>query len=100
MYNNAVDAFIKIFRSEGIVRGLYRGFSAYVLSSFPGVFYIMTYENVRGQLSTKGYRSSIQSLVAGASASLVGQTFMVPVDVVGQHLMMSVSIVNYNNCSA
>lgn len=53
-----------------------------------GVFYVSTYEGVRHVLAQKQIDSRIRALVAGGSASLVGQTIIVPFDVISQHLMM------------
>lgn len=56
--------------------------------TFVGVFYISTYEGVRHILSHQNIDSKIRALVAGGLASVVGQTIIVPFDVVSQHLMM------------
>lgn len=53
-----------------------------------GVFYISTYEGVRHVLNKKNINSNVRALVAGGAASLVGQTIIVPFDVLSQHLMM------------
>lgn len=53
-----------------------------------GVFYITTYEGVRHVLKQKNINSNFRALVAGGAASLVGQTIIVPFDVISQHLMM------------
>nr|CAG4644913.1 EOG090X08ST [Leptodora kindtii] len=56
---------------------------------FSGAFYILTYENVRHVLGTVNINDSkIKALIAGGCASLVGQTIIVPFDVISQHLMM------------
>lgn len=55
---------------------------------FLGVFYITTYEGVRHILNKKNVHSNIRALIAGGTASLVGQTIIVPFDVLSQHLMM------------
>lgn len=53
-----------------------------------GVFYISTYEGVRHILAPFNIDSRIRALVAGGLASIVGQTIIVPFDVISQHLMM------------
>ncbi|VVC98146.1 unnamed protein product [Leptidea sinapis] len=58
-YKGVSDAISKIYASEGM-SGLYRGF----------------------------WLSSMKSFVAGGCASLVGQTVIVPFDVLSQHLMV------------
>ena len=52
--------------------------------------YVTTYERVRVFLreSAKIDNTRIRSYIAGGCASAVGQTFVVPVDIVAQHLMM------------
>lgn len=52
------------------------------------MFYISTYEGVRHILAQHEVDSRIRALVAGGLASIVGQTIIVPFDVISQHLMM------------
>jgi len=88
VYKGTFDAFRKIIKYEG-VKGLYKGFWVNVFSIVSGTFYIMTYENVRYVLLRNNVTDSrIRALIAGGCASLVGQTIIVPVDVISQHLMM------------
>ncbi|RZC41371.1 Mito carr domain containing protein [Asbolus verrucosus] len=93
IYNGMFDAYGKIYRYEGF-SGLYRGFwvsSVQIISVntlIPGVFYISVYEGVRHLLAKKNLNSRMRALIAGGSASLVGQTIIVPFDVLSQHLMM------------
>lgn len=53
-----------------------------------GVFYISTYEGVRHLLSQHGIEGRAKALAGGACASLVGQTIIVPFDVISQHAMV------------
>lgn len=39
-------------------------------------------------MNQKNVHSNIRALIAGGTASLVGQTIIVPFDVLSQHLMM------------
>ncbi|KAK1125106.1 hypothetical protein K0M31_006445 [Melipona bicolor] len=91
MYNGMLDACKKIYQVEG-VSGLYRGFWISSIQTVSGVFYVSTYEGVRhilGQNDVIGnIDSRIKSLIAGGAASLVGQTIVVPFDVLSQHLMV------------
>lgn len=82
-----IDAFGKIYRSEG-VNGLYRGFWVSSAQIVSGVFYIATYESVRHILTQQNASASAKSLIAGGCASIVGQTIIVPFDVLSQHLMV------------
>jgi solute carrier family 25 protein 44 len=54
-----------------------------------GLCYVSTYEGVRHVLDSHGVRNNkVKALLGGASASLVGQTIIVPFDVISQHLMV------------
>nr|CAH7728921.1 unnamed protein product [Callosobruchus chinensis] len=81
------DAYGKIYRYEGFT-GLYRGFWVSSVQIISGVFYISTYEGARHILKQQNVNSNVRALAAGAAASLVGQTIIVPFDVLSQHLMM------------
>ncbi|CAK9807676.1 Solute carrier family 25 member 44 [Anthophora quadrimaculata] len=91
MYNGMIDAYKKIYQVEGVA-GLYRGFWISSIQIVSGVFYISTYEGVRHLLGQNGVignvDSRVKALIAGGAASLVGQTMVVPFDVLSQHLMV------------
>ena len=88
IYKGTWDAFRKIVKNEGF-KGLYKGFWVNLFSIVSGTFYVLTYENVRHLLQANDVTDSrIRALVAGGCASLVGQTIIVPIDVISQHLMM------------
>ena len=88
MYRGTWDAFQKIVKLEG-ARGLYRGFWVNAFSVVSGSFYILTYENVRHLLKSLNVNDTqLKALVAGGCASMVGQTCIVPFDVISQRLMM------------
>lgn len=87
VYSGMIDCGTKIFRAEGAA-GLYRGFWISSVQIFSGVFYISTYEGVRHLLTQNGCGPQVKSLVAGGCASLVGQTIIVPFDVISQHAMV------------
>jgi solute carrier family 25 protein 44 len=54
-----------------------------------GVCYVSTYEMARHQLERRGIRDTkVKALVGGSCASLVGQTVIVPFDVISQHVMV------------
>ncbi len=54
-----------------------------------GLCYVSTYEGVRHVLDRHGVKENkVKALLGGASASLVGQTIIVPFDVISQHLMV------------
>ena len=85
MYNGTFDAFAKIWKYEGI-RGFYKGFLTNSFTLVSGQIYITTYEVIRSQ--TEGYPTFLRGFIAGACASFVGQTILVPIDVVSQRLMV------------
>nr|CAH7728920.1 unnamed protein product [Callosobruchus chinensis] len=87
LYTGMFDAYGKIYRYEGFT-GLYRGFWVSSVQIISGVFYISTYEGARHILKQQNVNSNVRALAAGAAASLVGQTIIVPFDVLSQHLMM------------
>ncbi|XP_039281789.1 solute carrier family 25 member 44-like isoform X2 [Nilaparvata lugens] len=87
MYNGLWDAGNKIYRTEG-VSGLYRGFWVSSVQIVSGVMYIGTYEGVRHVLSQYRSPPSVKAMLGGGAASLVGQTVIVPFDVISQHLMV------------
>lgn len=71
------------------VGGLYKGFWMSAFQLVSGIFYITTYENVRHFLQQRGVKDSrVRALAGGACASLVGQTIIVPFDVISQHMMV------------
>ncbi|XP_048003092.1 solute carrier family 25 member 44, partial [Leguminivora glycinivorella] len=86
-YSGVADAISKIYRHEG-VSGLYRGFWLSSFQIISGVFYISTYEGVRHELGKYDVSPKLKSFIGGGCASLVGQTIIVPFDVLSQHLMV------------
>lgn len=52
------------------------------------MFYISVYEGVRHVLAQNNIDSRVRAVIAGGSASVVGQTIIVPFDILSQHLMM------------
>ncbi|CAK1592093.1 unnamed protein product [Parnassius mnemosyne] len=86
-YKGVTDAITKIYRNEGI-SGLYRGFWLSSFQIISGVFYISTYEGVRHELGKYDISPKMKSFIGGGCASLVGQTVIVPFDVLSQHLMV------------
>lgn len=87
VYKGMIDCGCKIYQAEG-VRGLYRGFWISSFQIISGVFYISTYEGVRHMLHQRGCGNKVKAIVAGGAASLVGQTIIVPFDVISQHIMV------------
>ncbi|GJQ83817.1 hypothetical protein Trydic_g5675 [Trypoxylus dichotomus] len=87
VYTGMFDAYGKILRYEGF-SGLYKGFWVSSVQIVSGVFYISTYEGVRHLLAQRNVDSRVRALIAGGIASMVGQTIIVPFDVLSQHLMM------------
>lgn len=86
-----IDAYRKIYKLEGI-SGLYRGFWISSVQIVSGVFYVTTYEGVRHLLGQDPMTSQldprIKALIGGGCASVVGQTIIVPFDILSQHLMV------------
>lgn len=87
VYKGMFDCGHKIYQKEGF-KGLYRGFWISSFQIVSGVFYISTYEGVRHLLTQRGCGQSTKAIIAGGTASLVGQTIIVPFDVISQHIMV------------
>jgi len=88
LYKGTFDAFRQISANEGY-RGLYRGFWISAFQVVSGVCYVSTYEGVRHMLDRNGIKDmKVKALVGGSCASVVGQTVIVPFDVISQHLMV------------
>ncbi|KAG8248473.1 hypothetical protein J6590_039653 [Homalodisca vitripennis] len=95
-----IDAACKIYQSEG-ASGLYRGFWVSSVQIVSGVMYIATYEGVRHILTQHNASASTKSLLGGGCASVVGQTVIVPFDILSQHLMvLGVAESKYNKNKA
>jgi solute carrier family 25, member 44 len=87
VYKGMIDAGMKIYKLEGM-KGLYRGFWISSVQIVSGVFYISTYEAVRHIVGQYGGTQRTKALIGGGVASLVGQTIIVPFDVISQHAMV------------
>lgn len=67
-YRSLGDAYLKIFRQEGFRRGLYGGFSAAMLGSFPGtVVFFGCYELCKRSMLDHGINPSVSFLTSGLS---------------------------------
>lgn len=86
-----------ILRTDG-VSGLYRGFGTVVLGAIPArIMYLTTLEAMKSVAAPFAQRvaanetqaAGTANFVAGAVASLVTQSILVPIDVVSQRLMVN-----------
>ena len=65
-YASLSDSYVKIFRQEGVRRGLYGGFTAAMLGSFPGtVVFFGSYEYCKRNILDRGINPSIAYLASG-----------------------------------
>ncbi|EDV25724.1 uncharacterized protein TRIADDRAFT_23904 [Trichoplax adhaerens] len=87
IYTGTFDAFKKILRYEGL-RGLYKGFLVNSVSLGIGQIYITAYEIVRQKLQSNYVSEATRGFVAGGAASVIAQSFGVPIDIVSQKLMV------------
>ncbi|XP_076438973.1 solute carrier family 25 member 44-like [Babylonia areolata] len=89
LYKGTFDAFLKISKHEG-PSGLYRGFWVSCLQLFPSMTYITSYEWTRHHLTEQASitNSKVLSFISGGTASVIGQTLAVPLDIVTQHMML------------
>jgi hypothetical protein len=65
-YTSLSDSYAKIFRQEGVRRGLYGGFTAAMLGSFPGtVIFFGSYEYCKRHMLDYGINPSVSYLTSG-----------------------------------
>jgi Mitochondrial carrier protein len=68
-YTSMSGSYLKIFRQEGLRRGLYGGVTAAMLGSFPGtVIFFGTYEYCKRHMLDRGINPSISYLTGGTRA--------------------------------
>ena len=85
LYKNTLDAVYKTVKLEGIL-GLYKGFAISQVGVLTGHVYATSYEVSREQFST--FQNAIRGFIAGGLAAVIEQTFVNPVDVISQRLMV------------
>ena len=67
-YTSLPSSYAKIFRQEGLCRGLYSGVTPAFLGSFPGtIIFFGTYEYSKRNLIDAGWNSSLAYLASGMS---------------------------------
>jgi hypothetical protein len=67
-YGSLSSAYTKIFRQEGIARGLYSGVTPAFLGSFPGtIIFFGTYEYSKRHMIAAGVHPSLAYLAGGIS---------------------------------
>ena len=85
LYKNTLDAVYKTVKHEGFL-GLYKGFPVSQLSVLTGHVYATSYEVSREQFSM--FHNAVRGFIAGGLAAVIEQTFVNPVDVISQRLMV------------
>ncbi|EXJ54092.1 hypothetical protein A1O7_09429 [Cladophialophora yegresii CBS 114405] len=94
-YASLSDSYVKIFRQEGVRRGLYGGFTAAMLGSFPGtVIFFGAYEYCKRHMLDRGVNPSISYLASGFIADLAASIVYVPSEVLKTRLQLQG---RYNN---
>ena len=94
-YTSLSDSYAKIFKQEGFRRGLYGGFTAAMLGSFPGtVAFFGVYEYTKRYLLDRGLNASVTFLSAGFIADLAASVVYVPSEVLKTRLQLQG---RYNN---
>ena len=86
LYLNLSDALKKIIKEEGR-KGLYKGFWINNLTLFSQVWYIGAYEMARNNIFSD-FNQKVRAFLAGGFASVIGQTTVLPIDIVTQHLQV------------
>ena len=70
-YGSLSSAYLKIFRQEGVLRGLYSGVTPAFLGSFPGtIIFFGTYEYSKRHMLAAGVHPSLAYLAGGISLRL------------------------------
>lgn len=76
-YTSLSDSYVKIFRQEGVKRGLYGGFTAAMLGSFPGtVIFFGTYEYCKRYMLDRGINPSLSYLTSGMSTAFLEEPML------------------------
>jgi len=99
-YGSLRRAFSTVLRREGM-RGLYRGVDAMALGAGPAhAFYFASYEAVK-RVCDPGGTSSLVTALAGATATVVADAILTPLDTVKQRLQIANSpYSSLANCTA
>lgn len=94
-YTSLSSSYLKIFRQEGIRRGLYSGVTPAFLGSFPGtLIFFGCYEYSKRHLIDAGVHSSLAYLASGFIADLAASVVYVPSEVLKTRLQLQG---RYNN---
>ncbi|KAL9598412.1 MAG: hypothetical protein Q9219_004502 [cf. Caloplaca sp. 3 TL-2023] len=94
-YTSLSSSYLKIFRQEGIRRGLYSGVTPAFLGSFPGtLIFFGCYEYSKRNLIDAGMNSSLAYLASGFIADLAASVVYVPSEVLKTRLQLQG---RYNN---
>ncbi|KIW14135.1 hypothetical protein PV08_06916 [Exophiala spinifera] len=94
-YSSLSDSYVKIFRQEGVRRGLYGGFTAAMLGSFPGtVMFFGSYEYCKRHMLDRGMNPSLAYLASGFLADFAASIVYVPSEVLKTRLQLQG---RYNN---
>ncbi|KAI9756551.1 MAG: hypothetical protein M4579_003810 [Chaenotheca gracillima] len=88
-YGSMSSSYLKIFRQEGIRRGLYGGVFPAFLGSFPGtIIFFGTYEYSKRHLIDAGMNSHLAYLSSGFLADLAASVVYVPSEVLKTRLQL------------
>ncbi|KAL9610787.1 MAG: hypothetical protein Q9167_004519 [Letrouitia subvulpina] len=94
-YTSLSSSYLKIFRQEGIRRGLYSGVTPAFLGSFPGtIIFFGSYEYSKRHLIDAGLHHSLAYLAGGFLADLAASVVYVPSEVLKTRLQLQG---RYNN---
>ncbi|KAH3686470.1 hypothetical protein WICPIJ_002557 [Wickerhamomyces pijperi] len=89
-YRNMISAYSTIFREEGLRRGLYGGYGAAMLGSFPSTaIFFGTYEGTkRLMIDTWGINETLTHLTAGFLGDFASSVVYVPSEVLKTRLQL------------
>lgn len=87
-YTNILDAFKKIYKSEGVL-GLYRGINVVAFGAVPAhAAYFASYESSKKGLKVFTGNENVSVVISGAVATLCHDAIMNPVEVIKQRVQM------------
>lgn len=87
IYKGTWHALTTTAHTEGF-RALYKGFLVYNCQLIPGVIYITTFEAIRSHANFLTKNNYLRAGIAGSIASLIGQIFACPIDIISQHMQL------------
>lgn len=89
-YKGPIDVLVQTAQTEGIIKGLYRGFGAVIVGGTPGTMaYLLSYEKAKDSLSEHVTNNEfVVHFSSGMIAETVACIIYVPVDVIKERMQV------------